>query len=549
MTNKGEILENQIGYCETIQNLKNSPITSRIIDITSEKCGNIVDSEGEIVGENMDNSIEEIFTDFISNNPLTPDEQLLILGFLDDPKALKMAQNIFSKLKTPQGNDNKFLFDIYLKDAEGNFDITNFVKYLKHYIENYSLITRSDISDLSYQKTINETDYYTYKCADGTNSIFVITEGKIVYLDKPLFKILILDNGLIFGTQLNLQEQEGKESKEGIVLEFDGEKFIQIYNEPGLESLSKIDIPVKGYDYLYKSKKHGKKGLLEFSKVNEGKENTQITEILPPENNDVICNRSGFITTQNIEPTLKEKELEKQYKYTIYAKTDNYQGPPELPTMPIGQHQNISEHGLQHLKNIYKGPLSLKPLMPICEILSSDKEFKLNYLGDDYFMTILEDGSNIYKFNETNLSFAEIEGLRRIQTREFLGHKAVLINEKELLDGKPTEINYSNGNCQIAIFNKDTQTITSLILIKSDIYNTDIEKDRIKIKSGSKTFIFYYNDGKLYGLTKHFKYTKFNFIKDSRLKAILQKSIPLTQFYKEKQEYLEEVTNLPVIIN
>lgn len=555
MTNEWKIHEDQIWYCETIQDLKKSQITSEIIDFTSKKCWDTIDIKLEINPENNNFNIisvniyrysKEIYTKFISNQPITLEEQKLILWFLDNPETLKMAQRIFSNLKLLQWDKNKFLFDIYLKDSKWDFDITNFVSYLKYYIENYSLITRSDISDITHIREINWSNYYTYKCADWTKSIFIITDWKIVYLDKPLFKIQILDNWLIFWTQLNLHEQDWEESKEWIILEFDGKDFVQIYNKPWLESLFEVDIPVKWYSDLYKSKKHWKKWLIEFSKVNEWKESTQVREIFEAENDDIICNRSWFITTTNIEQILDwEEDI---YRHTTYAKTDNYKWPPELLPMPVWQRESLNETDLLNLKKKYTWPLLLKPVMSICEIVSSDKEFKLNYLWDNYFMSIMEDGSNIYKFNETNLSFRKIEWLQWIHTNKFMWYKNTDLDKDKLLNWEPTKIHYSNWNYQVVVFDKVSQTINPLIIIKVNNFNIDIEKDRIKINFLYKTLIFYYKDWKLYWLKKWFKCKNENEIKKTNFLWFSKEEISIENTYEKMQEYLEEI-EWPIIID
>jgi hypothetical protein len=513
MTNKWEIIEDQIWYCETIQDLKNSPLTSKIIAVTSEKCWNIVDSEWESVWENIDSSIEEIFTDFISNNPLTPDEQQLILWFLDDPKALKMAQNIFSKLKIPQWNDNKFLFDIYLKDAKWDFDITNFIEYLKHYIENYSLIIRNDILNIEYQQTINETDYYIYKCADWTNSIFVITEWEIIYLDKPLSEIKVFNNWLIFWIEQKEPTINHEEEAKWVWYAFNWKEFIQIYNNPWLEWLKQLEWGIDWFNDLFLSQSKWKEWLIEISSYeekSESEQDTKVNEILPAINNNVIVHRNWFITTKNDAPN---KEWKEHFRYTTHFK----------------------------IPDTYEWPRKFDTVKAINEIVSSDVEFRIDFFWDDYYMTVMEDGSNIYKFDKEVLRFVKIEWLQQIHTDKFMWHKSTDINKEKLLNWEPTEINYSNWNCQIAIFDKQTSNITSLILIKSTNYSTDIEEDKIEINVCNYTSIYYHDNWKLYWLKKQFEHWK--------IKEFFWKNIPLKDTYEEMQEYLEEIKNLPVDIN
>ncbi len=560
MTNKWKISEDQIWYCETVQDLKNSPITTEIINFTSKNCWSIIDIEWEEIWENVDSSIEKIYIKFISNKHITPDEQQLILWFLDDPKALKMAQNIFSKLKIPQCDDNKLLFDSYLKNTKWYSDITNFVEYLKCSIKDYPLITRSDISDLSYQKTINEIDFYTYKCADWTNSIFVITEWKIVYLDKPLSKIQVLNNWLIFWTQLNLQEQEGEDSKEWIVLEFDGIEFIQIYNRPWLDWLFKVDIPVKWYGDLYKTEKHWQKWLIEFSSVSEKewKENIQVREIIEAKNENLICHSNWFITTTNVEQILDwEEDIENFYRHTTYAKATWYEGPSDGVIRPVTHLDDLSIESLQHLKRINKWPISeLKQLKQINEIITNSPIIHIKDLWDYYYLIqTWEHNINVYKFLPNELSIKGIPWLEWISYSESFKSWGNVLNrinflniKNRLLLWEPSIIKYTDWKKCLCIFDKEKSKLISLITATKTTIRYDSVKDTVWTICWWQTIIFYLNDWKIYIFKKWLKYVDWWYIKKTGVTSLLQNKVQIKNTYGEMKEYLEEI-KWPIVID
>lgn len=502
------ITENE--YCKTTNDLKESLILSKIINIISQKCWDIINKKWECIWENINDSIEKTFTMFILNKPITIDEQQLLLWFLNDKKAFKIANSIFSKLNLLQWDSNKFLFDIYLKDSEWNFDITNFIEYLKYYIENYSLILKNDISDVNHLNEVNGTFYYRYNFNNNYNSVFVIKNWEIIYLDKPLSEIQILDNWLIFWVELNSDDSNLEEFKEWVLYEFDWSKFIKIYSKPWLDWLEQT-WNIEWFDDLFISKSEWREWLMEISKSNQSELPLyNINEVIPPINNKVICHSNWFITTQNKE-ILEWKE---QYRNKTYSV----------------------------LPDSYKWPIYLNRMKVINDILSNDKTFILKNLWDDFFIIALNELSNIYKFYKDFLGFNQIDWLQWIFSKNLWYYSRYFIDKDQLLNWLLTEIKYSNWEAQILVFDKQTLKVTTLIIIKNLKFDSFISKDRLKIRlNDGNNIYYYYNDWKFYWLKKKNKYLIF-------LREMLWQNVSLGNSYEEMKEYLEEV-NFPVIIN
>lgn len=443
-------------YCKNFEDIKKSITVGRIINLISKKTWNIISNETE-------KSILYIYGRFILGAPITTKERDYLLWFFRDEKSQKIAQDILSKLKLLQWDENEWVMNYFLKNDDWKLDFTRFLEFIIRDLEEYKLIIPEgeDIKILKNWNYTKEILFFEYKINWKTQICAVSNWRKIHFLDKDLESVKLLDNWLIFWVENFPSGMEWiPDRKKWYLYKFYDKKwFSEVHVMIGIVDLDIVESLSSELNTTFKTQnEEWKKWLLEMTKENKDEKVWDFKELLSNRNDDILVNNNWFITAVY-------KDIFKP-EYNIYETLIKQSNWPNL------------------LKQI--------------KISKSKEDFEIEDLWDNLVLIRTDDWDSLLKFNEKE---------SRLEVIDSALVNMSPINVNKFLEWKPTEIERENWDSWIYVFDKKTWIVT--MLIKETNFTHRIEGDLIKSKLGKKYYIHFWKDWVLYRLKKWYKYDSY----------------------------------------
>lgn len=486
-----EIAQRQV--CTHLEDAQWSELTSRLIKISSQKAGEILDAE------KVKKEVGEIYSAIIQKKPITLKEQKYLLKFLSDEKAKSIAQNIFSQLYFLEWDKNTDFLKTYLKDDSGKLTLEKIIPALIEMITKYQFII-----DINGTITEEKRWYFIYTLENDTQWVWFQSENKIFCLPETFQSIEILENGFIVGYTKNINANKTSE-KIAKIYEFKNQEFEHIGNIPDGENIAAFD-----KNKLLFSQWREKYGLTRYSE-NETWEK-EFKTLLPPQFH-IIKQKGPFIIG-----FIKENG---SFKGTLPIYKENQDWVKQLFSWEVINDTSFNE--------IFKG---------------TQKSIRcIKSITNNYIEIESPNGTDIYFYDEENETLTLIEDLQWIHMIDW-----------DVIEWNVSFILFRNGKRWQYIFDTETQKLRCLIEYKSkDFYNGPVPIDymgRITIHNEVNQnwkIILWYNNKTLYQLKKWFSYgnnKKWLFVKN----WFFGKKIYVKDYsYETLQEYLEKIEGTLVL--